>query len=57
MDEEGVFSIIPVYLRLAKEGEPVVSFQADGYYWRDLGRPEQIADAAREIETGKFRPD
>ena len=57
MDEEGVFSIIPVYLRLAKEGEPVVSFQADRYYWRDLGRPEQIADAAKEIETRKFRPD
>jgi NDP-sugar pyrophosphorylase family protein len=50
MPENGVFSIIPVYLRLAASGESILSFSADQYYWRDLGRPENIAAAARDIE-------
>jgi len=53
--EEGVFSIIPTYLQLAREGEPVVEFRADRYYWRDLGRPEKIAEAVRDIESGQYR--
>jgi NDP-sugar pyrophosphorylase family protein len=51
MGEDGVFSIIPVYLRIA-EKEPILGFAADGYYWRDLGRPEEITEAAGEIESG-----
>lgn len=57
MSEEGVFSIIPVYLRLAALGEPVVAFPADGSYWRDLGRPEHISAAAQDIEEGRYQPD
>jgi NDP-sugar pyrophosphorylase family protein len=49
MAEEGVFSIIPVYLRLAAQGEHIQAFRADGYYWRDLGTPESLAKAAEEI--------
>ena len=48
LEEEGVFSIIAVYLRLAGEGERIMGFRADGYYWRDLGKPEQIAAAERD---------
>jgi NDP-sugar pyrophosphorylase family protein len=54
MSEVGVFSIIPVYLRLAAAGESIVSFPADPYYWRDLGRPEQIAAACSDIESGYY---
>lgn len=54
MREEGIFSIIPVYLRLAGQQEPIFGFPADGYYWRDLGRPEHIADAASDIRAGIY---
>ena len=55
MHEKGVFSIIPVYLRLAAAGETIVAFPADQYYWRDLGRPQQIAAASHDIEGEIYR--
>lgn len=54
MQEDGAFSIIDVYLRLAGLGEKIVAFPADDAYWRDLGRPESIAQATHEIEAGLF---
>ena len=50
MGEEGVFSIIGAYLRLAGDGERIVGFRADEYYWRDLGKPENVKQAARDLE-------
>jgi NDP-sugar pyrophosphorylase family protein len=50
--EEGVFSIIPLYLRLGAEGEKIVSFRADEYHWRDLGKAEHIAQAERDMRDG-----
>lgn len=55
MHEDGVFSIIPVYLRLAAAGESIVSYPADQNYWRDLGKPAQIAAASEDINTGAYR--
>ncbi len=49
MDETGVFPIVPVYLRLSGQGERIVSFSADEYYWRDLGKLESLAQAARDL--------
>jgi len=49
LNEDGVFSVIPAYLRLAAQNEPVFAFRADRYYWRDLGRPEHIIQVEREI--------
>ena len=54
MTEEGVFSIITSYLRLAAQGENILSFRADNYYWRDLGRPENVAQAERDLKSGVF---
>lgn len=54
MHEEGVFSIIPAYLQLAARGEKVVAFRADKYYWRDLGRPESVTQAARDMKSGVY---
>jgi NDP-sugar pyrophosphorylase family protein len=54
IDEEGVFSIIPTYLRLAGAKEKIAAFNADEYYWRDLGKPESIAQAERELQSGLF---
>ena len=50
LTEEGVFSIIPAYLRMAAQGEKILAFRADEYYWRDLGKPENIAQAAQELK-------
>jgi mannose-1-phosphate guanylyltransferase len=49
MPEEGVFSIIPTYLRLAAQGERILGFRADEYYWRDLGTPESLEKAAQDL--------
>ena len=54
MSEEGSFSIIASYLRLAAAGEDILGFRADEYYWRDLGRPESVAQAERDFESKVF---
>jgi mannose-1-phosphate guanylyltransferase len=54
LPEEGAFSIIPAYLRLAAKGQAILAFNADGFYWRDLGRPQDIADAERDIASGVY---
>ncbi|HZW95081.1 MAG TPA: nucleotidyltransferase family protein [Candidatus Eremiobacteraceae bacterium] len=48
--EEGAFSIINSYLRLAAQGENIVAFRDDKYYWRDLGRPENLKRAERDFQ-------
>ncbi|MGH9746961.1 MAG: nucleotidyltransferase family protein [Candidatus Acidiferrales bacterium] len=48
LTEEGVFSIISSYLRLAAQEEKILAFHADEYYWRDLGRPADVRQAAQE---------
>ena len=50
ISEQGVFSIITTYLRLAGAGEKIMGFRADQYYWRDLGKPENVAQASRDVE-------
>lgn len=50
MTEEGIFSVINSYLRVARQGEMVSAFRADEYYWRDLGKPESITLAANDVE-------
>jgi NDP-sugar pyrophosphorylase family protein len=50
MIEDGAFSIIDTYLRLASQGEKILAFRADEYYWRDLGRPEDVAQAAKDLK-------
>ena len=52
MTEEGVFSIISTYLRLASAGESILAFRADEYHWRDLGKPADLAQAAGEFSAG-----
>lgn len=57
LHEEGAFSIIPSYLRLAGTGEKILAFRSGQYYWRDLGRPESVAQAARDLEAGAWQID
>jgi NDP-sugar pyrophosphorylase family protein len=53
MSEEGVFSILTPYLRLAGVGEQILAFRADKYYWKDLGKPENLGEAAQDVKCGR----
>jgi mannose-1-phosphate guanylyltransferase len=53
LTEDGVFSIIEPYLRLAHAGEIIHAFRADQYYWRDLGRVEDLQMAQGELEQSR----
>ena len=50
ISEEGVFSIINSYLNLAAQGEKILAFHADEYFWRDLGRPEHLIQAELDLK-------
>jgi NDP-sugar pyrophosphorylase family protein len=50
MPEEGAFSIITSYLHLAARGETILAFRGDEYYWRDLGRADDLRQAAQDLE-------
>jgi mannose-1-phosphate guanylyltransferase len=52
MTEDGAFSIITSYLRLAAQGENILGFRADENYWRDLGRLESVARAEKDAASG-----
>lgn len=47
LTETGAFSIIDGYLRLAREGHPILGARVDACSWRDCGRPEDL----RPLET------
>jgi NDP-sugar pyrophosphorylase family protein len=49
LNEDGAFSIIESYVRLAAQGEKILGFRADEYRWRDLGRPDDLLKAADEL--------
>jgi NDP-sugar pyrophosphorylase family protein len=50
LTEEGIFSIIDSYLRLSAQGQKILAFRADSYYWRDLGRAADLAQAAHDLQ-------
>jgi mannose-1-phosphate guanylyltransferase len=56
MIEDGAFSIVTCYLRLAAAGERIAAFRADEYYWRDLGTADHIAQAAQDLKQGILSP-
>jgi NDP-sugar pyrophosphorylase family protein len=49
LTEYGVFSIIDSYLRLAASQENIAAFRAGEYYWRDLGRVEDLRQAEQDL--------
>lgn len=50
MNEDGAFSIIDTYLRLASSGEKILGFRDDKAYWCDLGKPESIVSAETALK-------
>jgi NDP-sugar pyrophosphorylase family protein len=56
MTEGGPFPIIETYLRLAAQGEKLLAFRADDHYWRDLGTPDSLKQAAEDSKRRIFLP-
>jgi mannose-1-phosphate guanylyltransferase len=54
LTEDGIFSVIDSYLRLAGSGEKIVAFLADEYYWRDLGKAENLVQAEADFKEGRI---
>jgi NDP-sugar pyrophosphorylase family protein len=54
LTESGAFSIIVSYLRLAGEGETIFAFRADAYAWQDLGQPEDLKQAAKDLKEQRL---
>ena len=54
MKNEGVFSIIDTYLQLASRAEKILAFNADQYYWRDLGKLDQVEQATEDHKQKLF---
>jgi NDP-sugar pyrophosphorylase family protein len=48
--EEDVFPIMTTYLRLAAQQEKILAFRADKYYWRDLGKPENVRQVEEDLK-------
>ena len=55
MTETGPFSIVTSYLRLAGQNETIAGFRADDCYWRDLGRPADLQQAALDFAGKDLR--
>ncbi len=53
LTEKGILSIINSYLRLAGQGEKIRAFRADEYSWRDVGKLEDLEQAAQELKSDK----
>jgi len=49
LTEDGAFSIIHSYVRLAAQGHKILGFRTDQYYWRDLGKPDDLMQAAKDL--------
>ena len=53
MQEEGAFSIIDTYLGLAKTHK-IMGFIDNNSYWLDIGTPEKLQKAERDIDPDSF---
>jgi len=54
LTETGPFSIIDSYLRLSSQGQKILAFRHDHSYWRDLGKPADLAQAALDLQKNIF---
>jgi NDP-sugar pyrophosphorylase family protein len=55
ISERGAFSIIPVYLRLAKAGYRILPHDVSAALWLEIGNPERLETARRVVSTLKGR--
>ncbi len=50
LTESAPFSIIDSYLRLSSQSQKILAFRADTSYWRDLGKPADLAQASLDLQ-------
>jgi NDP-sugar pyrophosphorylase family protein len=50
LTETAPFSIIDSYLRLSSQSQKILAFRDDHSYWRDLGKPADLAQAAQDLQ-------
>jgi len=55
MTENGVFSILKTYLRLAGAGASILSFRSDEYYCRDIGTAAKLAEVRSRAQAQGLR--
>lgn len=53
IEQDGCFSIIDVYLKLAKEHR-ILGYVDDQSYWLDVGTPEKLQRSEKEIDIESF---
>jgi NDP-sugar pyrophosphorylase family protein len=51
LTETAPFSIIDSYLRLSSASQKILAFRHDTSYWRDLGKPTDLAQAAQDLQA------
>jgi NDP-sugar pyrophosphorylase family protein len=51
LTEQGAFSILDPYLRLAAEGARIDAFRIDSAQWFDIGKPAQLEAARRWLQA------
>jgi NDP-sugar pyrophosphorylase family protein len=51
LTEDGVFSIIRAYWRLAEAGEAIRAFRSDPYEWHDIGSAAKLDKARRRRDS------
>jgi NDP-sugar pyrophosphorylase family protein len=52
LTETAPFSIIDSYLRLSSQSQKILAFRHDHSYWRDLGKPADLTQAALDLLHG-----
>jgi NDP-sugar pyrophosphorylase family protein len=50
LDEDGAFSIIPPYLRLAAEGRTILPYHIGDALWLEVGDPQRLERARRLLQ-------
>lgn len=55
LKEDGVFSIIEPYLRLAREGGQIRGFRMDDSFWRDMGSMEKLEELKKQTSINGLK--
>lgn len=55
LDEEGAFSIVTAYLRLAGAGHRIAAWDIGKATWMEVGDPERLERARRAVSRGALR--
>lgn len=52
LEEQGTFSIMDAYLRLARQGHEIRRFDITGALWLEIGDPDRLERARRHLRRG-----